>query len=162
MGFINQIQTCFWLPNNNGQDNQQTWATYEWKGRKEASWAWLIPVPNLMWRNGSQHSTLETPLWNSFGLKRLKKIRLPTLLNEIESKNAEFNTLRWELHDKIEEICDREARIIRGNFNSKRASSFWYCGFSDYISNNLSPHKFGNEAGSIGQNKGMVYHDLQW
>ena len=75
-----------------------------------------------MWRNGSQHSTPENPLWNSFGLKRLKNIRLPTLLNEIESKNTEFNTLRQELHEKIEEICDREARIdvLRQNNVTKK------------------------------------------
>ena len=75
-----------------------------------------------MWRNGNQHSTLETPLWNSFGLKRLKKIRLPVLLNEIESKNTEFNTLIQELHEKIEEICDREARIdvLRQNNVTKK------------------------------------------
>ena len=75
-----------------------------------------------MWRNGSQHSTLETPLWNSFGLKRLKKIRLPVLLNEIESKNTEFNSLRLELHEKIEQICDREGRIyvLRQNNVTKK------------------------------------------
>ena len=75
-----------------------------------------------MWRNGSQHSTLETPLWKSFGLKRLKKIRVPVLLNEIESKNTKFNTLRQELHEKIEEICDREARIdvLRQNNVTKK------------------------------------------
>ena len=44
------------------------------------------------------------------------------LLNEIESKNTEFNTLIQELHEKIEEICDREARIdvLRQNNVTKK------------------------------------------
>ena len=44
------------------------------------------------------------------------------LLNEIESKSTEFNTLRQELHEKIEEICDREARIdvLRQNNVTKK------------------------------------------
>ena len=75
-----------------------------------------------MWRNGSQHSTLETPLWKSFGLKRLKNIRVRVLLNEIERKNTEFNTLKQELHEKIEEICDKEAIIdvLRQNNVTKK------------------------------------------
>ena len=75
-----------------------------------------------MWINGSQHSTLENPLWKSFGLKRLKKIRLPVLLNEIESKNTEFNNLRQEFHEKNEETCDREERIdvLRKNNVTKK------------------------------------------
>ena len=75
-----------------------------------------------MWRNGSYHSTLENPLWKSFVLKRLKNIRLLVLLNEIESKNTEFNNLRREFHEKNEEICDREERIdvLRKNNATKK------------------------------------------